>query len=143
MLVIEPTNGQKLTHWLRSTGPKWKPLYVDCKAGFIALRRIRSMRRSKTCKSSWSAPCRSNSKAIRRVTQENDGKHTPGVDGRICDTPETRLALLHEGPRTQGVQAQTGATGIHSQSKREAKTPGYSYRAGPSDAGNRETDTGT
>ncbi|MFA5028684.1 MAG: reverse transcriptase N-terminal domain-containing protein, partial [Candidatus Methylomirabilota bacterium] len=35
--------------------------------------------------------------AIRQVTQENDGKHTPGIDGRVCDTPEARLALLQDG----------------------------------------------
>jgi RNA-directed DNA polymerase len=35
--------------------------------------------------------------AVRRVTQENGGKHTAGVDGVICDTPEARMQLLHEG----------------------------------------------
>jgi RNA-directed DNA polymerase len=36
-------------------------------------------------------------KAIRQVTQENRGKHTPGIDGVVCDTPKARLALLKEG----------------------------------------------
>jgi RNA-directed DNA polymerase len=34
--------------------------------------------------------------AIRRVTQENRGKHTPGVDGWVYDTPEARTALSQE-----------------------------------------------
>ncbi len=34
--------------------------------------------------------------AIRRVTQDNQGKHTPGVAGRVYDTPEARLALSQE-----------------------------------------------
>ena len=34
--------------------------------------------------------------AIRRVTQENRGKQTPGVDGVVCDTPEARTALSQE-----------------------------------------------
>jgi RNA-directed DNA polymerase len=32
--------------------------------------------------------------SIRQVTQVNDGKHTPGVDGEIADTPEKRAALV-------------------------------------------------
>jgi RNA-directed DNA polymerase len=34
--------------------------------------------------------------AIRRVTQENQGKHTPGVDGKVYDSPEARMALSQE-----------------------------------------------
>jgi len=44
--------------------------------------------------------------AIRQVTQENDGKHTPGIDRVVCDTPEARLALLQDGLRLQGYQPQ-------------------------------------
>ncbi len=40
--------------------------------------------------------------AIRRVTQENHGKHTAGVDGVVCDTPETRMRLFHEGLTLKG-----------------------------------------
>lgn len=35
--------------------------------------------------------------AIRRVTQENRGKQTPGIDGELCDSPEKRMALYHDG----------------------------------------------
>jgi len=35
--------------------------------------------------------------AIRRITQENQGKHTAGVDGVVYDTPEARWQLFQEG----------------------------------------------
>jgi len=41
-------------------------------------------------------------KAIRRVTQENDGRHTPGIDGVTCKTPASRLMLLKSGLSLQG-----------------------------------------
>lgn len=31
--------------------------------------------------------------SIRHVTQVNDGRHTPGIDGEIADTPEKRATL--------------------------------------------------
>jgi len=40
--------------------------------------------------------------AIRRITQENQGKYTAGVDGVICDTPQARLELFREGLKLRG-----------------------------------------
>jgi len=40
--------------------------------------------------------------ALRRVTQENPGKHTAGIDGVVYDTPEARWRLLQEGLSLQG-----------------------------------------
>jgi RNA-directed DNA polymerase len=40
--------------------------------------------------------------AIRRVTQENQGRHTPGVDGVVYDTPEARMALSRENLSLKG-----------------------------------------
>ncbi len=40
--------------------------------------------------------------AIRRVTQENQGKHTAGVDGVVGDTPTARLQLFKEGLSLKG-----------------------------------------
>ena len=34
--------------------------------------------------------------AVKRVTQENKGKYTAGVDGRIYTTPRERMELLEE-----------------------------------------------
>jgi RNA-directed DNA polymerase len=41
---------------------------------------------------SWSARCL----AVRKVTQENRGKRTPGVDGVASLTPRQRLTLAHD-----------------------------------------------
>ena len=41
--------------------------------------------------SSWSAKCL----AVRKVTQDNRGKKTAGVDGIKCLDPDERLALVH------------------------------------------------
>jgi N-terminal domain of reverse transcriptase/Reverse transcriptase (RNA-dependent DNA polymerase) len=40
--------------------------------------------------------------AIRRVTQENQGKRTAGVDGVVCDTPRDRLRLFRSGLTPRG-----------------------------------------
>jgi RNA-directed DNA polymerase len=40
--------------------------------------------------------------AIRQVTQQNQGKHTPGVDGVMVDTPEARIQLLRDDLRLKG-----------------------------------------
>jgi RNA-directed DNA polymerase len=34
--------------------------------------------------------------SVRRVTQENQGKKTAGLDGQTALTPETRVALVHQ-----------------------------------------------
>lgn len=40
--------------------------------------------------------------ATRQVTQQNQGKHTPGVDGVVVDTPEARVQLLQDGLSLKG-----------------------------------------
>lgn len=40
--------------------------------------------------------------AIRQVTQQNAGRHTPGIDGVVCRTPEDRVALLGSGLDLKG-----------------------------------------
>lgn len=44
--------------------------------------------------------------AIRRVTQENQGKHTPGVDGQVCLTAKERTALAQKPFSFAGYQPQ-------------------------------------
>ena len=44
--------------------------------------------------------------AIRRVTQENQGRHTPGVDGRVYDSPAARTALSRENLTLKGYRPQ-------------------------------------
>ena len=45
-------------------------------------------------------------KAIRKVTREPSGPHTPGIDGAGCDTPQKRLTLLQEGLSLSGYRPQ-------------------------------------
>src|SRR5438309_1195265 len=40
--------------------------------------------------------------AIRRITQENQGKHPAGIDGMVYATPEARRKLLQEGLSLKG-----------------------------------------
>jgi len=40
--------------------------------------------------------------AIRRITQENQGKHTAGIDGVVYDTPKARWQLFREGLSLRG-----------------------------------------
>ena len=40
--------------------------------------------------------------AIRQVTQQNPGKHTPGVDGVVIDTPKARIQLFQDGLHLKG-----------------------------------------
>src|SRR3954447_1770676 len=44
--------------------------------------------------------------AIRQVTQRNAGRHTPGIDGVVCRTPDDRGALLESGLDLKGYQPQ-------------------------------------
>lgn len=44
--------------------------------------------------------------AIRRITQENQGKHTAGIDGVVYDTPEARWTLFQEGLSLKGYKPQ-------------------------------------
>src|SRR6266852_8459473 len=44
--------------------------------------------------------------AIRRITQENQGKHTAGIDGVVYDTPEARWRLFQEGLSRKGYKPQ-------------------------------------
>ncbi|HBL12511.1 MAG TPA: group II intron reverse transcriptase/maturase, partial [Cyanobacteria bacterium UBA11162] len=62
---------------------------------FKASRRgdVKAVRRlQKTLIRSWSAKCL----AVRRVTQDNQGKKTAGVDGIKSLTPNQRLNLVNE-----------------------------------------------
>src|SRR5256885_6658259 len=40
--------------------------------------------------------------AIRQVTQQNAGRHTPGIDGVVCKTPKDRVTLLENGLDLKG-----------------------------------------
>lgn len=102
MLGIEPTKGQTLTHWSQIN---WTRVEASVRQLQDRIYRAATHNEPKKVKNLQKLMVRSVSvklKAIRRVTQENDGKHTPGVDGKICDSPAARLALLYESLRLQG-----------------------------------------
>lgn len=64
-----------------------KRIYRAAKRGDVRVQR----RLQKTLMNSWSAKCL----AVRRVTQDNIGKKTAGVDGRKSLTPKQRLTLIN------------------------------------------------
>jgi RNA-directed DNA polymerase len=97
MLVIEQTNGRELERW---SDINWTTVEGNVRhlQGRIFratidgdLARVKNLQ--KLLVRSMSAKL----KAIRQVTQENGGKHTPGIDGMVCDTPKARLVLLKSG----------------------------------------------
>jgi RNA-directed DNA polymerase len=102
MLVIEPTKGRELTHWSQMT---WT-------GGEAHVRRLHS-RSYRAAAHGEQAKVKNLDKlmvrsvsaqllAIRQVTQDKSGKHTPGVDGVVCDTPQKRMALLNDGLSLKG-----------------------------------------
>ena len=97
MLVIEPTKGRGLTDWSEIN---WTAVERNVKR--VQGRIFRAAKRGEHAKlkNLQKLLARSASAkllAIRRVTQKNRGKHTPGIDGLVCDTPEARLKLFQQG----------------------------------------------
>src|SRR3954464_7473340 len=94
MIFIEPTKGQ--------TEPSWAD--IDWHAVETNVKRLQERIYRATTNEDWArvknlqkllVPATSKKlPAIRRITQENQGRHTAGVDGVLCDTPEARLELL-------------------------------------------------
>jgi RNA-directed DNA polymerase len=99
---IEPTEGQ--------TSPTWADIdwhAVETNVGRLQERIYRATQggdwmRVKSLQKLLARATSTKILAIRRVTQENQGKNTAGIDGVVCDTPEARLELLRDGLRLQG-----------------------------------------
>src|SRR4051812_13406422 len=104
MIFIEPTKGQ--------TEPSWAD--IDWHAVETNVKRLQERIYRATTNEDWARVknlqkllVRATSNkllAIRRITQENQGRHTAGVDGVLCDTPEARLELFREGLKLQGYE---------------------------------------
>src|SRR4051794_35104032 len=97
MLVIEQTNGRDLERW---SDINWTA--VEGNVRHLQGRIFRAtaegdMAKVKNLQKFLVRSMSAKLKAIRQVTQENGGKHTPGIDGMVCDTPKERLALLKNG----------------------------------------------
>lgn len=104
MLVIEQSNGRELKHWSQVNWASVEAnvrhlqghIYRAAAAGEYA--KMKNLQRLLVRATATKL------KAIRQVTQENGGKHTPGVDGVVCDTPKGRLDLLKSGLSLKGYQ---------------------------------------
>ena len=97
MLVIEQTNGRELKRW---SDINWTAVEANVRCIQGRIFRAAADGQQAKVKSLQKLLVRSTSakiKAIRQVTQENGGKHTPGIDGVLCNTPTQRLALLKDG----------------------------------------------
>jgi RNA-directed DNA polymerase len=101
MLVIEQTKGHNL---------KWRNINWTAAEGHVRRIQERIFRAAQNAehakvKNLQKLLVRSTAAkllAIRQVTQQNQGKHTPGVDGVVVDTPEARSQLLQEGLSLKG-----------------------------------------
>jgi RNA-directed DNA polymerase len=106
MLVIEPTKGRELTPWSQIN---WTAVEANVRRLQGRIYRAAANHAHGKVKKLQKLMVRSRSaklKAIRQVTQENSGKHTPGIDGVVCDTPQKRLELLNDGLRLKGYRPQ-------------------------------------
>jgi RNA-directed DNA polymerase len=102
MLVIEPTKGRELTHWSQIT---WTGVEANVRRLQSRIYRAAANGEHAKVKNLQKLMVRSVSAqlmAIRQVTQDNSGKHTPGVDGGACDTPQKRVELLNDGLSLKG-----------------------------------------
>ena len=102
MRVIEPTKGRRLTHWAQI---HWTRVETNVRRLQGRIYRAAANHEHRKVKNLQKLLVRSMSaklKAIRQVTQENNGKQTPGIDGVVCDTPQKRLELLKDGLRLKG-----------------------------------------
>ena len=116
--VTRPMDGWNTIPWSRiqrNVFKLQKRIYQATRRGDVCtVRRLQRLMMH-----SWSAKLL----AVRRVTQDNRGKRTAGVDGVKSLTPPKRLKLASEPPESQqgvGVNRMPMGSGIVS----EAKAPG-------------------
>src|SRR3989304_6659335 len=62
--------------------------------------------------------------AIRRVTQINRGKRTPGIDGVVCTGPSSRLAMFRKGLNFKGYRPKPVRRGFIPPTRGEPTAPG-------------------
>ena len=96
MLVIDPTNGPTPTRWADINWAGVEASVRRLQGRIYRAATNQEHRKVKDLQKLLVRTVAAKLKAIRQVTQENRGKHTAGIDGVICDTPEKRLVLLQE-----------------------------------------------
>src|SRR3954451_14156963 len=102
MLVIERNSERDLTAW---SDVNWTATEANVRHLQDRIFRATKAKDLRTVRNLQKLLVRSTSaklKAIRRVTQENDGRHTPGIDGVVCNTSTSRLLLLKSGLNLRG-----------------------------------------
>lgn len=62
--------------------------------------------------------------SVRRVTQQNAGRNTPGIDKVVVKTPTTRGKLVDELSTFTQWKSKTCASGVHTEIKRKATSTG-------------------
>lgn len=96
MVIIDPANGPELTRW---ADINWSSVDASVRRMQGRIYRAAANQQHRKVKDLQKLLVRTLSaklKAIRQVTQENHGKHTPGIDGVICGTPEDRLNMVKD-----------------------------------------------
>lgn len=102
MLVIERNSERDLTAW---SNVNWTAAEANVRHLQDRIFRATKAKNLRMVRNLQKLLVRSTSaklKAIRRVTQENDGRHTPGIDGVVYNTSTNRLLLLKSGLSLQG-----------------------------------------
>ena len=102
MLFIERTKGHSQPTWADIS---WHAVETNVRRLQERIYRATTNKAWRTVKNLQKLLVRATSTkllAIRRITQENQGKHTAGIDGVVYDTPEARWTLFQEGLSLQG-----------------------------------------
>ena len=95
-VFIEQTGTQADPPWADINWPKVERLVKRLQARIFRATQRQDYKRVRSLQKLLAKATSNKLLAIRRVTQENRGRKTPGVDGVIYDTPEKRLALSQE-----------------------------------------------
>jgi len=101
-LFIERTKGQAQPTW---ADIKWHAVETPVRRLQERIERATTNKAWRTVKNLQKLLVRATSTtllAIRRMTQENQGKHPAGIDRVVCDTPEARWNVFQEGLSLQG-----------------------------------------
>ncbi len=102
MLVIEQTKGQTLDSWAKINWSAVERIVERLQARIYRAAEQGHHAKVKNLQKLLARSTSTKLLAIRRVTQENKGRHTPGIDGKVCKTPEDRLELLKDGLSLNG-----------------------------------------
>src|ERR1700712_3433531 len=132
---IEPTKGQ--------TPPTWADIdwhAVEMNVGRLQERIYRATKdgdwmRVKSLQKLLARATSTKLLAIRRVTQENQGKKTAGGELGGGETARSPAGTSSRGPEAQGISTLAGPTGLHPQGQRQAEALGHTDGEGPGDAG--------